>query len=50
MKRDVGRDRVTFTLTPYASWTAACDAALEAAAARYGDFLGLDPVVVHNRT
>ena len=50
MKRDVGRDRVTFTLTPYASWTSACAAAVDDAAARYGDFLGLEPVVVHNRT
>ncbi|MFD1946945.1 winged helix DNA-binding domain-containing protein [Nocardioides aestuarii] len=50
MKREVGRDRVTFTLTPYASWTPACAAAVEDAAARYGAFLGLDPVVAHNRT
>jgi hypothetical protein len=50
MKRDVGRDRVIFTLTAYASWTPACTSAVEAAAARYGAFLGLDPVVVHNRT
>lgn len=50
MKRDVSRGRVTFTLTPYASWTPACDAVLEEAATRYGAFLGLDPVVAHNRT
>ncbi len=46
MKRDVGRDRVTFTLTPYASWSAACTGPVDDAAARYGEFLGLDPVVV----
>lgn len=50
MKRDLGRDRVTFTLAPYASWTPACGPAVAEAAARYGGFLGLEPVVVHNRT
>ncbi len=46
MKRDVGRDRVTFTLTPYASWTPACRTALDDAATRYGAFLGLAPSLV----
>lgn len=50
MKREVGRDRVTFTLTPYTSWTSACVAAIDEAAARYGAFLGLEPVVHLNRT
>jgi hypothetical protein len=45
MKREVGRGGVTFTLAPYASWTDACRPALEDAAARYGAFLGLEPVL-----
>lgn len=45
MKRGVTARRVTFELRPYASWTAAALPAVEAAAARYGAFLGLEPVV-----
>jgi hypothetical protein len=45
MKRDLTARRVTFQLTPYASWTDAALPAVEQAAARYGEFLGLEPVV-----
>ena len=45
MKRTVTARRVTFTLRPYASWDDAALPPVEEAAARYGAFLGLEPVV-----
>jgi len=45
MKRATTSARVSFTLAPYASWTDACLPAVEDTARRYGDFLGLAPVV-----
>ena len=45
MKRSLTARRVTFQLKPYASWTDAALPAVEEAAARYGGFLGLEPVV-----
>ena len=36
---------MTFELRPYASWDDAALPAVEQAAARYGGFLGLEPVV-----
>lgn len=46
MKRTVARDRVDFTLTPLRPLEPHEAAALEAAAARYGAFLGLTPRLV----
>jgi len=45
MKRTVTARRVSFSLRPYASWDAAALPHVEEAAARYGAFLGLEPVV-----
>ncbi len=45
MKRRIGTSTVEFTLRPYSSWTPAAEHALQTAAARYADFLGLAPVV-----
>ena len=45
MKRTVSADRVGFELRPYRRLSAADLAALEAAAARYGEFLGRTPML-----
>ncbi len=45
MKRTTGASSVEFTLMPYPSWTPPAHQAIEAAAARYADFLGVEPVV-----
>ncbi|WP_432478022.1 winged helix DNA-binding domain-containing protein [Nocardioides sp. GXQ0305] len=45
MKRTVDGARVRFTLRPYPSWTDELRPEVEEAAARYGAFLGLEPVV-----
>ena len=45
MKRTVTARRVTFALRPYASWDDSALPVVEEAAARYGGFLGLEPVV-----
>ena len=45
MKRTLTARRVVFELAPYASWSDAHLVPVERAAARYGSFLGLEPVV-----
>lgn len=45
MKRTTNDRRVAFDLQPYASWSAGATPAVEEAAAAYGAFLGLEPVV-----
>lgn len=45
MKRSTTARAVTFELGPYPSWTARLVPDVETAAAAYGDFLGLEPVV-----
>lgn len=45
VRRTVTATRVVFELAPYASWTPATLVPVERAAARYGAFLGREPVV-----
>jgi hypothetical protein len=45
MKRTLTARQVVFELAPYASWSGADLVPVERAAARYGAFLGLEPVV-----
>ncbi len=45
MKRTTGTSTVEFTLMPHSSWTPAAQHAIEAAATRYADFLGVEPIV-----
>lgn len=45
MKRITGASSVEFTLMPHSSWTPFAHQAIETAAARYADFLGVEPVL-----
>lgn len=45
MKRTTGTSNVEFTLVPHTSWTPAAQQAIETAATRYADFLGVEPIV-----
>lgn len=45
MRRTLSARRVTFQLRPYASWNGSARSAVGEAAARYGAFLGVEPVL-----
>lgn len=50
MKRTTGTSTVEFTLTSLASWTSDAQQAVEMAARRYAEFLGVEPIVSIGRS